>query len=204
MSTSAFAISTRRRRRAFPGCRRSRKLSRASDPSARRFVALQNLRRQLAQPPPTFEQLARALVPVLPAGSAPESYRRNALESVLRARVCPLRNRRQLRHARDVSSPRPSGVGRWCVHSYPDPLRDRELRVARQRATAHDADKSRGSAECSECAVYERRQQSGHGHRSTADTNSCERPHRLGSQARSASSVGAADDYFRNGCGPAP
>jgi hypothetical protein len=40
-------------------------------PVGAQVVALQNLRRQLAQPPPTFEQLARALVPVLPAGSAP-------------------------------------------------------------------------------------------------------------------------------------
>ena len=40
-------------------------------PVGAQVVALQNLRQELAQPPPTFEQLAHALVPILPAGSLP-------------------------------------------------------------------------------------------------------------------------------------
>lgn len=39
-------------------------------PVGAQVVALQNLRQELAQPPPTFAELARALVPALPSGRA--------------------------------------------------------------------------------------------------------------------------------------
>lgn len=41
-------------------------------PVGAQVVALQNLRQQLAQPPPTFDELARRLVPILPAPKTPE------------------------------------------------------------------------------------------------------------------------------------
>lgn len=43
-------------------------------PAGAEVVTMQNIRQQLAQPPPTFAQLARSLVPELPAGSVPKTF----------------------------------------------------------------------------------------------------------------------------------